>query len=247
MTGAWLRSREAGVAGLILLTVAAVGTINPRFLSVENARDILIAASPGLIVACGATLVIVLGEIDISMGALMGVCAAVLGKLVSAEHAGLPVWLATLIVLSLAAGIGLINGLLVTVARVPSIIATLGMLTILTGVGDLLMAGETIGGFPDSLRAFAIGHVGMLPMPVLVALACLAAFTVLTRETALGRRIYAVGSNAHAARLAGLPALRLKVLAFTLTGLLTGVATLISAPVPLYASMDSSAAALRCA
>jgi ribose/xylose/arabinose/galactoside ABC-type transport system permease subunit len=70
----------------------------------------------------------------------------------------------------------------------------------------------------------------MLPMPVLVALACLAAFTVLTRETALGRRIYAVGSNAHAARLAGLPALRLKVLAFTLTGLLTGVATLISAP-----------------
>jgi rhamnose transport system permease protein len=230
MIPAALRSREAGVAALILITVIVVGCINPAFFSMQNARDILIAAAPGMIVACGLTLVVVLGEIDISMGALMGVCAAVLGKLVSADHAALPVWAAMLIVIGLGAGVGLINGLLVTVARVPSIIATLGMLTALTGVGDLVMAGETIGNFPDALRSWAIGSIGPIPVPVLVAVLCIAGFTVLTRAMPLGRRIYAVGSNPHAARLAGLPVARIKLLAFVLTGALTAVATLISAP-----------------
>lgn len=230
MIPAALRSREAGVAALIVLTVIVVGCINPAFFSLQNARDILIAAAPGMIVACGLTLVVVLGEIDISVGALMGVCAAVLGKLVSADHAALPVWAAMLIVIALGAGVGLINGLLVTVARVPSIIATLGMLTALTGVGDLVMAGETIGNFPDALRSWAIGSVGPIPVPVLVAVLCIVGFTVLTRAMPLGRRIYAVGSNPHAARLAGLPVARIKLFAFVLTGALTGLATLVSAP-----------------
>ena len=225
-----LRTREAGVAALILATVVIVSLVNPAFLGLQNARDILIAAAPGMIVACGLTLVVVMGEIDISMGALMGLCAAVLGRLVSADHAALPVWAAMLIVLALGAGVGLVNGLLVTIGRVPSIIATLGMLTALTGVGDLVMAGGTIGNFPDALRGWAIGSIGPLPVPVLVAGLCIAAFTVLTRSTPLGRRIYAVGSNPHAARLAGLPVRRLKLLAFVATGALTALATLISAP-----------------
>lgn len=230
MTASTLRSREAGVAALILLTVVVVGVINPAFFGVQNARDILIAAAPGVIVACGLTLVVVMGEIDISMGALMGLCAAVLGRLVSTAHGALPVWEAMLIVIGLGAGIGLLNGLLVTVARVPSIITTLGMLTALTGVADLVMAGETIGDFPVALRAWAIGSLGPVPVPVLIAGLCVAVGSVLAHATPVGRRIYAVGSNPHAARLAGLPVQRLKLLAFVLTGALTGLATLVSAP-----------------
>ncbi len=230
MMFSFLRTREVAVAGLILLTIIVVSCVNGDFFSGQNARDILIAAAPGMIVACGLTLIIVMGEIDISMGALMGLCAAVLGKLVSADHAALPVWAASFIVLALGAGIGLINGLLVTVGKVPSIIATLGMLTALIGVSDLVMAGSTIGNFPDSLRSFAIGQVGFIPVPVLVAVLCIVACVVLTRYTPLGRRMYAVGSNPHAARLAGLPVQRLKLLAFVLTGALTALATLISAP-----------------
>jgi rhamnose transport system permease protein len=230
MMPSFLRTREAGVAGLILLTVIVVSIINPLFLSTQNARDIFINAAPGIIVACGLTMVVILGEIDISMGALMGLCAAVLGKLVSADHAALPVWLSCFIVLGLGTSVGLINGLLVTVGKVPSIIATLGMLTALTGIGDLVMAGETIGNFPDALRNFAIGTIGPLPIPVMVAAICLVAFTILMRSTALGRRMYAVGSNPHAARLAALPVQRMKLFAFALTGALTALATLISAP-----------------
>ncbi len=226
----FIRTREVAVAGLILLTIIIVSCVNGDFFSGQNARDILISAAPGMIVACGLTLIIVMGEIDISMGALMGLCAAVLGKLVSADHAALPVWAASLLVLALGAGIGLINGLLVTVGKVPSIIATLGMLTALIGVSDLVMAGSTIGNFPDTLRSFAIGQVGPIPVPVFVAALCIVACIVLTRYTPLGRRMYAVGSNPHAARLAGLPVQRLKLFAFVLTGALTALATLISAP-----------------
>lgn len=230
MIPSFLRTREAGVAGLILLTVMVVSIINPLFFSADNARDILINAAPGMIVACGLTMVVILGEIDISMGALMGLCAAVLGKLVSADHAALPVWLSCVIVLGLGTSVGLINGLLVTVGKVPSIIATLGMLTALTGVGDLVMAGETIGNFPAALRSLATGTVGPLPVPVFVAVLSVLGFTVLMRSTPLGRRIYAAGSNPHAARLAALPVQRIKLFAFAMTGALTALATLISAP-----------------
>jgi ribose/xylose/arabinose/galactoside ABC-type transport system permease subunit len=154
----------------------------------------------------------------------------VLGKLVSADHAALPVWLSCVIVLGLGTSVGLINGLLVTVGRVPSIIATLGMLTALTGIGDLVMAGETIGNFPDTLRSLATGTIGPVPVPVFVALLSVLGFSVLMRSTPLGRRIYAVGSNPHAARLAALPVQRIKLFAFALTGALTALATLISAP-----------------
>jgi ribose/xylose/arabinose/galactoside ABC-type transport system permease subunit len=225
-----LRTRETGIAVLILLTVLVVSGVNNDFFSGQNARDILIAAAPGMIVACGLTFIIVMGEIDISLGSLMGLCAAVLGKLVSADHAALPVWAATGIVIVLGAGVGLINGLLVTVGKVPSIIATLGMLTALMGVSDLVMAGETIGNFPDALRYYALGTIGPIPMPVCVALMCVVAGTIFAKMTPFGRQLYAIGSNPHAARLAGLPVQRLKLMAFVLTGTLTAVATLISAP-----------------
>jgi ribose/xylose/arabinose/galactoside ABC-type transport system permease subunit len=161
---------------------------------------------------------------------LMGLCAAVLGRLVSADHAALPVWAAASLVLVLGAGIGALNGLLVTVGRVPSIIATLGTGTALAGIADLVMGGGTIGNFPEALRTLAIGRLGPVPIPVVVAVVCVLAFSVLARHTRLGLRIHAAGSDPHAARLIGLPVQRLRMLVFTCTGALTGLATLVSAP-----------------
>jgi ribose/xylose/arabinose/galactoside ABC-type transport system permease subunit len=230
LAGGLLRRRESGVAALIVATVVVVGVMNPGFLAGGNLRDILVAASPGIIVGCGLTLVVVLGEIDISMGALMGFLAALMGRLASTDHAAWPVWAVIVAVLAAGTAVGLLNGLLVTVGRVPSIIATLGSLTVLQGVTELVMGGETIGNCPDGLRALAIGTLAGIPLPVVVAFLAVALATVLARETALGRRLYAVGSNPHAARLAGLPAMRLRLFAFACTGLLTAVATLVGVP-----------------
>ena len=159
---------------------------------------------PTVIVACGLTFVIVLGEIDISVGSLMGLLATVMGQSRSPSHAHGPVAAAVGVTLLLGAGVGLINGLLVTLGRMPSIIVTLGMLTVLQGVNQLLLGGQWITDLPPGLRWFGLGTFFGVPVSLWTALVVVVLSVVLARQTPLGRRIYAAGSNPDAARLAGL-------------------------------------------
>lgn len=224
------RQREWGVLLLLMVSVTLVAGVNPRFLGLGNLRDILVYAAPVVIVACGMTLIIVLGEIDISVGSMMGLLAAFLGVLTAPERADLPVAAGVGLTLLLGMILGLMNGLLVTLGRVPSIIVTLGMLTILRGVTELLMGGEWITNLPPGLRRLGTEAVLGVPISILTALVVLAGTIVLARETPLGRRIYAAGSNPGAARLAGLPVRNLKLFAFAFIGFLTAVATVVSVP-----------------
>jgi ribose/xylose/arabinose/galactoside ABC-type transport system permease subunit len=220
------RRREYGVALLLALTIVIVAIVNPDFLQSANVRDVLVNNSAFAIIACGVTFVIVTGEIDISVGSLAGLLAAVLGLLTSPDHAHLSVVPAILITLALGLGVGLLNGFLVAYARVPSIIVTLGMLTALKGATQLIMAGKWIEVVPG-LRQLGTGTIFHLPISVLTAVAVVIASMILATRTPIGRRIYAVGSNPHAARLAGLSPRRIKLLVFAMTGFLVGVATLI--------------------
>lgn len=223
------RQREYCVLALLILTVVIVSITNSNFLSIRNLRDMLVAASPTIIIACGVTLVIVTGEIDISVGSLMGLCAAVMGVLTSVDHYHWPVWAGVAVMMLLGGGVGLINGLLVTIGRVPSIIVTLGMLTALRGLTQLLIGPTWIQGLPPGIRYFGTGNILGIPVSILTALVMAVAFVVLTLRTPLGRRIYAVGSNVRSAQLAGISQTRIKLAVFTITGILTAVATLVSA------------------
>ncbi len=224
------RQREYGVLALLCLMVCTVTLVNPAFAAPANLRDLLVKAAPVVMVACGMTFVIVAGEIDISVGSLMGLLAAILGTLTSASHWGLPVSVGIAITLLIGLLVGLINGVLVTVGRVPSIIVTLGMLTLLQGVTEIVLAGEWIKDLPPGLRVWGVGTWLGLPIPVGAAVLVFAACFVLARETPLGRRIYAVGGNPQAARLLGLSVTRIKLFTFMLTGLLTAAATVVSVP-----------------
>jgi ribose/xylose/arabinose/galactoside ABC-type transport system permease subunit len=224
------RQREWTIAALIALTVVIVVIVNRDFLSVEVFRNILVASAPAAIVGCGLTFVIVTGEIDISVGSLMGLCAIALGQLSSPSYANVAVPVAIALTLLLATAVGFTNGLLVTLGRVPSIIVTLGMLTALRGATELLMAGRWIIDLPPGLRFFGTGRVAGVPISILTAAIIVIASMILQRNTPLGRRIYAVGSSPSAARLAGLSPNRIKLFAFTLTGFLVGVATIVSVP-----------------
>lgn len=224
------RQREWGVFALLLVTLLSVGLVNHRFLSADNLRGMLVQDVPTVIVACGLTLVVVMGEIDISVGSMMGVLATVLGRLTSPSHAGWPVAAGVVVVLLLGAALGLLNGLLVTWGRMPSIIVTLGMLTVLAGVNQVLLGGQWITDMPPGLRALALGQFLRVPVSVWTALVVVVLAVLLARETALGRRLYAAGSNPDAARLAGLPVNALKVFVFALTGFLTAIATIVSVP-----------------
>ncbi len=222
--------REYGVAALLLLMIAVVTAVDHNFLSRQNFLDILMATVPVAIVACGLTFVIVLGEIDISVGSLLGLTAVVLGLLTSLDHAKQPVVVGVAAVLVLGTFVGLVNGVLVVFGRVPSIIVTLGMLTALKGLMVILMNGENIQNLPDSVRFLGTGTLVGVPIPLLVAAVVIAFSAGLAVYTPLGRRLYAAGSNPHAAELAGLSVRGLKLFAFTYTGFLTAVAALVTAP-----------------
>jgi len=222
------RRREYGLLGLLVLTAAGVQFVNRGFLSAANLRDMLVQCAPAVIVACGMTLVIVMGEIDISVGSMMGALAAVLGILTSTQRMGLPVGVGIVITLALGSLLGLFNGVLVTYGKVPSMIVTLGMLTVLRGFTEILMGGEWITGLPPGLRLIGTGSAAGIPFSLMIAAAVVVGSVIFTRNTCIGRRIYAVGGNPEAARLAGLRVRRLKILVFTLTGFLTAVATLLT-------------------
>ncbi len=224
------RHRYISVALLFVLTAGIVSAMNPAFLSVENFRDLLVQAAPFIIIGCGMTLVVLTGEIDISVGSLYGLLAALMGILSSPSHVGMPVPAVVGLILLAGAAAGALNGLLVAVARVPSIIATLGMLTILRGVTEYSMGGEFISDLPDGLRKLGIGTILDVPVCLWAAAIVSIGAILLARRTRLGLYVYAVGGNPEAASYARISPTLVKLFAFTLTGFLTGVAALVAVP-----------------
>ncbi len=215
--------RELGLLILVILLSLFATLFDSSFVR-DNTLDILINSIPTAIIACGVMLVIVTGEIDISVGSLLGLLAAILGLLSSTASPGLGMHpaLAVLIVLAAGTAIGFGTGCLVVFGKVPSIIATLGLLMALDGAQDWLIGGGDIKNFPEELRRLGTG--GPIPLNLVIATVVVGGTVVLSRHMALGRRIYAVGSNPSAARLAGISETKVKLFVFTLTGFLTGLA-----------------------
>jgi ribose/xylose/arabinose/galactoside ABC-type transport system permease subunit len=231
LAGQWLlRQREVGLAILIIAITAVVGSIDSGFLTAGNWNDILTRSAPTAIVACGVMLVVLTGEIDISVGSLMAMLAAILGVMISDNHWSLSVAVGIPATLFIGLLMGAFTGVLVTMGRVPSIIVTLGLLTALRGFTILMMGGTNIDGLPIGLTSLAKQGIAGLPLGVWTAAVVIAATATLITWTPLGRRLYALGSSQHSARLTGLSERKLKLFAFTYTGFLTALATVVDVP-----------------
>ena len=222
--------REFGLLCLILLIGGAVSLVDSQFLAIGNLRDILIRCAPTVIVSCGVMLVVVTGEIDISVGSLIGLLAATMGSMISHNEANLSLWVGIPATLLAGTMIGMATGLLVTVGQVPSIIATLGLLTALRGMTMLIMGGENIDGLPESLsNATKYGPLG-IPVSLWVATLVVVCTALMISRMPIGRRLYALGSSSYSAQMLGLSETRLKVFAFAYVGFLTAVATVVDVP-----------------
>ena len=225
-----LRRREVGLLFLIGLIVSVVSIVDPRFLAGDNLHELLVRCAPTAIIACGLMLVVITAEIDISVGSQMAFLAAVLGLLTSTNEANLHWTIGAMVTIALGTAMGLLTGSLVAFGKVPSIIVTLGSLTALRGVTTWMMGGENIDSLPEPLTHAA--KVGFAGFPVSVWAAALTALAtgLLLQWTPLGRRLFAIGSSAHSARMVGLSANRLKLFVFAYTGFLTALATIVDVP-----------------
>ena len=205
--------------------IVGVTVLNQGFIAPTNLVDILYNSSYIGVAAIGMTMVIICGHIDISVGAALGLCATVAGKL---AVAGVPLGIVFAATILTGGVIGLVNGLLVAYCRIPAIVTTLGMASILKGGLILTTGGIWIYGLPPG---FGISRQLILsvPVPICALIVFGIAFSLWLKYSAAGREIYAVGGNAEAARLSGLPVRRVTLGVFVLNGLLVGISAILYA------------------
>jgi len=198
------RVREVGIALALALLVLVVAVQEPRFVRPSNIEEILLSVSILAIVAVGQTCVVLTRNIDLSVGSIVGVSAFVCADAMKSSP-DTPVLRIVVFGIVLGAAFGVVNGALVTLGRVPSIVVTLGTLYIFRGIDFILAEGKQVNAadVPDAYLNLATGHVLGIPALILYAVVIVAVASYGLRRLRPGRELYAIGSNPDAARLAG--------------------------------------------
>jgi rhamnose transport system permease protein len=205
---------------------ATLAVVSPGYFSAENLTDLTLANLPVLLIALGMTLVVLSGEIDISVGSTFAICAVILGVLVKA---GWPTLVAVLGATLAGALVGAMNGALVAHVRIPSIVVTLATMTALRDGLRWTTEGAWVQELPDSFQWLGLTQRAYPIVATAIAAMLFTAGAWALRHTAAGRAIYATGSNPAAARLAGFNTARIKSMVFVTLGALTGLAAALNA------------------
>ena len=223
-----VRFREAGISVFILILVVAITLRSPSFLTVDNFEDILLNISILTIVALAQAMVIITRGIDLSVSSMIGLVAMMVAFVVK-QNPEMPVLFAVLLGMALGAVLGTFNGLIITVGRVPPIIATLGTLSIYRGLVFFYSQGTWINSFelPRNFKLLSKGTPLGLPNMVIVAIVVAVIVYYFLNYTRTGRDIFAIGSNPDAAQFAGIRKQRIIFLVYLISGLLTGLAAVL--------------------
>ena len=217
---------QLGPFAFIIALAIALSIYSPFFLTVRNISAIFVQMSVIAIIAVGETMVIITAGIDLSVSSVVALAGVVSTMLVVSNHLGVAVGMIVGVLVGAIAG--LINGLLVTKVRLPPFIATLGMLSVVLGVAELITNGQPIAA-PISFDVLGAGHLGPIPVPIVVmVIVAVVGWFVLSRTT-LGRGAYAIGSNYETARLSGIRVNRVLAIIYMIAGLLAGLGGVIVA------------------
>jgi rhamnose transport system permease protein len=235
-----LKGRELGILLAIGALIAITAADNSRFLSAQSLRDIMLGTAILMVLAIGQSVVVITRNIDLSVGSVLGLSAFAVGSL-GQSNPELPVIVALLAGLGFGAGCGLLNGILVRFGNVPALVVTLGTLYIFRGTGLFWAGGQQISAdeLPPGLLRFGTETVLGVPYLILVAVFVLIVTAVFLRTYRTGRRLYAMGSNPGAARLAGIRTGRLTLAVFIFSGALAGLAGVLYAA--RFATVDAAA------
>lgn len=221
-----MQSRESFIAIFLVVLLIFLNFTTVGFLRVQNILDILVNISFVLVAAVGMTMIIITGNIDVSFGSMLAVLALSAGQL---AKTGLPVPVYFTLILILGGVLGSVNGILVTKFKVPSIIVTLGMIQIHRGMIVAITRGYWIHEIPPSFNYLGTGKILGIQIPILIAALVAVASAWFMRYSRFSRKVYAVGSNREAARLAGINVDKTVFTVFLMAGVLVAVATMIYA------------------
>lgn len=233
------------IAPLCFLFVLGIvlSFLTPHFHDRDNLKQILVQAAVIAILACGQTAVIISGNIDLSVGAIMafaGICAA---DAMANHHVGIPG--AVLIACTVGLLSGVINGLITSFGKIPSFIVTLGSMGIFYGLGGIRSDSQNIGGLPAAFTDFGSAELfgsesrDGIPYIILMMIAVAIASHILLTRTRWGRSLFAIGGNQEAARLSGIRLPKTITGVFAFSGLLAGIAALINVARSSVAAHDA--------
>ena len=239
-----------GMVGIFLVFAIVCSAMGKNFLNLNNIMNIINQASINAIIAIGASLVILTGGIDLSVGSVVAFVGIFLAMNLKA---GMSIPLAILLCLICGVAIGLFNGILVSYGKVPAFITTLGSMQAVRGLAQIINGGQAVSGFPLEIGAvMKTRFFGVVPIGVLYVAVFYTVMVLILSYTKFGRRIYAIGGNAHAARLSGIKVKRIEVSIYVLSGAFAAFAGVMLLSRLLYADpsagnsyeMDAIAAAV---
>ena len=222
-----LNSTNLTSAAVLIALAVLLSVISPAFRDPQNLINILQQVTVNAILALGMTMVIFTGGIDLSVGSVVAFSGIVMGILVI--DLGVNPWLAALIGIALGSVCGTINGLLISRFKLQPMIATLGMMSIARGAALTLAGGRTISGYPPGFTWLGNGTIPGTTIPVQIVFMLLLYVIAyyFMRYRRFGRALYSVGGNEEATRLSGINVFKYKTLAYTVSGALAGIASVV--------------------
>jgi ribose transport system permease protein len=209
---------------LIIMTIV-FGIINPLFYSTENMTNLLRQVVPIMIIGMGQSFVLITGGIDLSIGSVAGMSSMISATLMTAGR--MNPWLAAFITILACCAVGLLNGLLVSKAKLPAFIATLGTMIIARGIAQLVNGNMNTDGIPESAKGFKdlfyYGDTFGLYNPIWIGLILFLFFNFILSRTRTGRHTYAIGSNYEAAKLSGVNVILAESKVYVFSAFLSGI------------------------
>lgn len=216
--------RELLLVGVVLLLCIIWTAMNSQFMSLNNITNILRQGSYTAIAAVGMTMVIVIGEIDLSAGSL--VCASGLAGAMVCKNTG-NAFLAVITALAVGLLVGCVNGILCAYGKLPGFIATLASMTVLRGLAYIITGGNSVVWQSQAFTNIGTGYIGVIPIPVIIMCVVILFGYIVTSKLKFGRYIYAVGGNSDASKWSGIPVEKVKIIVYMIMGVLTALAGLI--------------------
>lgn len=208
------------VVALVVLIVFFFAMRPDVFLTFVNVKNILFQVSILAIIAGAQTVVMVVGDFDLSVGATSSLAGAVAASLMLS---GVPIWPAILIAMVVGLLVGLVNGVLIAYVNLSAFVATLATMTSVVGLAYLVTKGTTLFSLPAEFNEFGQGRLLQIPLPVYIAIVISTILWVVLRFTTIGRSWHAVGGNVEVSRLSGVNVRRARMLAFSVAGLISAV------------------------
>jgi rhamnose transport system permease protein len=221
----WIARHETLLAVILIIALAGLGAFNERFLTIDNLLNQGRLMTEIGLISLPMTFVIITGGIDLSVGAIVGLCAVMLGY--SWKTFGFPLPLAIVFTLFVGGLAGFLNGLVITRVKVPPLIMTIATLALYRGLAEGVSQAHSVRGYPEWFYFLGQGSVLGVPTQLLILVILVIVAGVALDRTTFGRTLYAIGANETAARFSALNVDRAKLIVYTLSGLASGVAAFV--------------------